>query len=186
MKNIVVDVDLTVVDTDLAWMKYLQTLYQNHYGRVKNVTLGDKWNYDLGSYFPELGSKVYDFWDQDDLYNELVPKTKSVEVLQELYASGEWNIFFASYCKKGHFGNKYDWCKKNFPFMKAFFATKEKEFIKADVFVDDRNNMLNNRGFEDKDCMLIKMKSPYTQCEIELHSHIIQVNNWKAIEGILL
>ena len=130
MKKILVDVDLTVVESDLAWLKYCQALYTKHYGKVKLIDWNSqgkgKINYDLGTYFEELGDKVYGFWSQDNLYDELVPMKNSVEVLKGLHDTGEWEILFASYCKKGHFGCKYDWLKKHFPFMDGFFATKEK------------------------------------------------------------
>ena len=63
---------------------------------------------------------------------------------------------------------------------------RKKHYIKADVFVDDRNNMLNNMGYENKECILFKMKTSYTQETIELHNHITTIGNWKAIGNILL
>ena len=193
MINLVIDVDFTVVDTDLALIKYLQTEYTKRYGHPKHFIVEEEnMEYNLGKYFPELGQKFFlDFWSQSDLYDNLVPKTYCKEVLQKLHDTGDYNIMFASYCKKGHFGSKYDFLKKHFPYMRAFFATKEKEFLKADIFIDDRHDMLNARIKEDPWCTRIKMNTPYNQLDKKgNHIELIEqgfmhtVNNWKEIGEI--
>jgi len=102
----------------------------------------------------------------------------SVAFLKRFSDSG-YNVLFASYCKKGHFGSKYDWLKKHYPFMGGFFATKEKQYIKADIFIDDRNDMLNKRYQEDPKCLLVKFDTKYTQSEELLCPNVTVISDWK-------
>lgn len=176
---IVNDVDLCVVPSDIYWWEDLN----KGYACIMALPLG-RTNYDLSVYFNILDEQQrYAFWSKPDLYDDMEPSPESSEVLSQLSKDGH-TILFASYCKKGHFGSKYDWLKKHFPFMNGFFATKEKEYIKADVFIDDRNDMLNNRFKENPECTLIKFDTPYTQDE-ELKAPHYLVYNWEDIGKIL-
>ena len=171
--NIVCDVDLCVVRTDHAWNDYLA-----EHSMTPKLNLEDEScrHYDLSKHYPSA-KKSYDFWNQEDLYSNLKPIEGSVEGLQAFSERG-YNILFASYCKKGHFGSKYDWLKEHFPFMNGFYATKEKHHIKANVFIDDRNEMLNRRYEEDPLCILIKMKTNYTQNEELTAKGVTVADRW--------
>jgi 5'(3')-deoxyribonucleotidase len=176
MAIVLVDIDLTVVRSDIRWLAWL------NYMSGKNLTLEDcNWDYDLSSYFPEV-SDPFLFWSDPYLYDNLQPIIGSVEATSILHHHGH-DIKFASYCKKGHFGSKVDWVKKHYPFMKGFSATKEKDMITADYFVDDRNEFLNQRT---DSCRLIKYHTKYGQSE-ELKREISFIDdNWLSIADYIL
>ena len=186
--NIVVDVDLTVVRSDILWWKELREGYELVWGtKAEQLRIGggDRFvkHYDLSKYFPDIPEELrYKFWSKPNLYQELPPIKRSVETLKHFSDQGA-RIIFASYCKKGHFGSKYDWLKEHYPFMDGFIATKEKHFVKADVFIDDRNAMLNRRYEEGDGCQMIKYNSPYTQDEKLIDSQGIYVaEDWDQVK----
>lgn len=194
--NIICDVDLCIVRTDVVWLEYLKTKHNELYTPPDDLPLVLKGEveYDLSKYFPGIGDRAYNFWSQGDLYDDLDPVKNSVEALNNLSEAG-YNILFASYCKKGHFGSKCDWLYKHYSFLDGFFATKEKHFIKGCVFIDDRNDMLNRRYETDPDCLLIRFGTDYTQSEelikeekvftsrdwVEINDYIIKTRNFKSM-----
>jgi 5'(3')-deoxyribonucleotidase len=180
--KIVVDVDLVVVDTDLAWLKDLQKTYYDKFGTYKVFEWGEERSYDLHHYFPELSQEeAWAFWSKPDLYDNLVPKTGAYEALKAFHEQGD-EIIFCSYCKKDHFGSKCDWLKKTFPFMDGFHATKEKHQITADIFIDDRNDMLNRRIEEDPNCIVIKFDTEYEQKEPLIRQVDLTTSSWEKIK----
>ena len=154
MAIILVDVDLVVAPSDIVWWNWL------NYKAGTSKKMPMHCDYNLSVYFPEVATP-YSFWEARDLYDDMEPIKGSIKSLTSLDEMGH-TILFASYCKKGHFGSKYDWCKRHFPFMEGFYATKEKGYIKADYFIDDRHNFLNQK---EEDCTLIKYDTRYTQSE---------------------
>lgn len=136
---LVVDVDLTVVRSDLAWLDWLNEQ------TGKNLQLDESIenSYGLHEMFDAAdlkGIDPFDFWRADDVYDNLSPIEGSVETLTEIHDKG-WYIVFASHIKGNHHKSKYNFLKRNFP-MDGFLATKEKGFIRADAIIDDRDRFL--------------------------------------------
>jgi len=182
--DILTDVDLCLVDTDLAWLQFLQTQYYEKFNSTKWFDWGEERKYNLHEYFTELSKEVaWSFWDKKDLYDNLVPKQGSYEALKSMHDAGH-RILVTSYCKGGHLGSKYRWVMKNFPFVEGFLATKEKHLIRADIFIDDRHNMLNKKVKEDSKCLIVKFDTQYQQ-EEELLKHDYIIKNWKELQVAL-
>lgn len=84
-----------------------------------------------------------DWWKQKDLYDDMYPMKGAVEALQELSDMGH-TIIFASHCEGDHAKSKVEFLKKHFPFMSGFLATRQKQFVRCDVLIDDRAyNLIN-------------------------------------------
>lgn len=171
--RIAIDVDITTVETDKAWLHWLNT-YSG-----KNLTLKDcNYDYNLGKYFPELDDP-FDFWRDKRLYDGIVPRLDAFKIINELNKVHE--IIFVSAVKGDHHKSKYNMLKTYFPEMDGFIATKEKQFVRCDMLIDDRNNFINAMPVN---VITIKLNTPYTQ-EEELVKGTLTVESWAQLNSIL-
>lgn len=186
-KTIAVDVDLTVCAIDELWLQWLVAVTRSPYYDDLLLNKQDMidrlgWGnikYDLSSYVVlSLESEGIDglsFFRGTGVYDTAEQIEDSYKYLKYL-SEGGYDIIFVSTCKGNHHKSKYYWLKRNFPFMKGFIATKEKQYVKADIFIDDRNDVLNKI-----DCPIkIKIDTPYTQTE-ELYEGTYVCNDWRDI-----
>lgn len=180
-----VDIDLTLVKSDIPWESFLI----RHFPQVKEIPEKDV-DYDLGNYFGEnpYGLKHMDFWDNNHLYDDMFPVPEAVECLRALKEAGH-KLIFISYTKSNHFSSKVRMLKKldfvDFKNGDAFFATKEKGAMSGavDVMIEDRNKFLNQ--FSDE-VIKIKMKTRYTQDEPARINYDLETNNWNEIKDFIL
>lgn len=178
-KVLAVDVDITLVDTDIAWMRWLDKLT----GRDLAYTYGvDNLPYDVSKlYEPYLMNKTdaMDFWRQEDLYDSMLPQHGSVESLKLLSKWG-WDILFVSQIKGNHSKSKFYFLKKYFPFMAGAIWTKEKHYVRCDAIIDDRNKVLQKMP-ENVKCL--KYWSRYDQ-EVDLTRPHSYFPGWHSPEEI--
>jgi 5'(3')-deoxyribonucleotidase len=144
-----VDVDLTLVRTDLGWREWLA----ERHGYVKCAMT----NYDFGTYYPYCDDP-HEYWRTLD-YSQFKPLEGSVEALEAL--SKYFDIAFISQAKGTHHKNKYYWLKEHFPFNVGVLLTKEKHLMKGSVVghVDDRLDHLKGFDYDQR----ILFKTNYTQ-----------------------
>lgn len=156
-----VDVDLCVVNIDYLWWRWLNNIT----GYSKTFPPTNNLDYNLGNYFSEeleaTGRDALDFFRSEGLYDWAHPINGSVPVLKLL--SETCDIVFVSAVKGNHHGSKYRFLKRNFPFMKGFIATQEKQYVSCDYIIDDRHKFLNL--FDNTEVKRIKFNTPYQQCE---------------------
>lgn len=191
--NICIDVDLTFVDSGTPWIYWLQDIYQCNpdYANTPKSPCG-KAHYNLSKYFPKPGPyqiDPYDFWEDPHLYDKLVPIAGAVDAVKAWAEAGH-NILFVSHCKNGHFSSKVRMLKRECPFLDldgnnnhGFYATKNKSGVKSDIFIDDRNNFLNQL---DKQVVKIRFDTPYTQDEELKVSLDYESNYWPDIQNFVL
>ena len=177
MLNIGIDVDLTLLDPICCqggWQDWLEERSIYYYPK------GSLTDYYIAGYYPDVEDPLA-FWSQENLYSQLQPYKQAKEVIERL--SDKHNIFFISYCKKGHFGGKVDWIKKTFNIPKDrfhFAATKQKHMCAVDVMIDDRADYLIKFGGS-----VLKMlyKTNYSQ-DVETIGMTL-VDDWDSIGKIL-
>jgi len=193
---IIIDVDLTVVDSGWPWMDWMATVYDmppNQEMLDKDSANGGLINYNLSVYFPDRCKEAippYEFWEDPHLYDKLRPIPGVVEAVKALHEAGH-PIRFVSYCKKGHFSSKVRFLKRLFPFLDldggsdgcGFWATKNKAGVKGGVIIDDRHQFLNQ--FED-DVIKIKFDTPFTQDEAPRVKYDLVSSSWGEIKDYLL
>lgn len=183
--NIGVDIDLTLVRSDLAWWQWMCTVTQTTKDFEYPPTPSR--HYNLGEYFEEefkdLAYEPLDFWRGTNVYDDLYPIIHSREVLAELSEEGH-SIYFISTIKGNHAKSKVEWVKRYFPFVaevgNAILLTKEKYAVNCDIMIDDRNTILNSMG----ECAKIKMWTPYLQDAPET-GEITTCYSWGEIEKII-
>ena len=169
MAVLAIDVDQTVVDSGTLWLDWLNEK------SGKNLTLEQcAYDYNLGKFFPEI-EDPYAFWRCRNLYDDMIPRDDALRIIPKLCK--EHTVIFVSAIKGDHHKSKYTMLKRRFPDMKGFIATKEKQFVKCDVIIEDRNSFLNLFGY---DVIKIKVDTPYTQKE-SLEGPVLVVDDWYEI-----
>lgn len=155
-----VDVDLTLVRTDLGWLNWLKMQdYQNMliYGTSTVHIPKAGIPYNLSELYPEV-QDPYEYWRTLD-YDQFKPLEGSVEVLEEL--SKSFDIAFISQHKGQHSKSKYYWLEKYFSFKTGVMLTKEKWLMKGSVvaMIDDRLDQLKGFDFDQR----VLFETRYTQ-----------------------
>lgn len=190
---IICDVDLTFVDSGTPWLGWMKAVYGAEPDFSKSSGDGQL-HYNLSKYFPE--PKVhqippYDYWEDPFLYDKMTPLPFAVSALRTLKAAGH-PIRFVSYCKKGHFGSKARFLKRetgsfldleNGTTGDGFYATKVKSGVSGGVIIDDRNEFLNQFG---PGVIKIKFKTPYTQSVEPNCIYDLETDDWIEIRDFLL
>jgi 5'(3')-deoxyribonucleotidase len=163
MLTIGIDVDLTLVATDVLWEKWLRD----------NGAILDPWwletfapvekPYDVSKMFilPD-GLDPYAFWRSKTLYDGLDFLSGAKEVIHYWHVCGH-KIVFVSAIKGDHHKSKYYLLAENFPYNSGVVFTKEKGLVKLDVMIDDRDDILNQ--FDGTKTLKIKFHTPYEQKE---------------------
>lgn len=180
-----VDCDMTVVDTGIAWIEWLnksskdEEEYRGFHDLMDKDGLID---YYVGGLFNNLkfGIDPMDFWRNKYLYHTLRPLSACEEVLQRQHQKGN-DIVFISTLTGQHGSSKYDFLKHYFPYLNAVVFTKEKWAVKCDVLIDDRSNVLNTMP---EDVHKIRLHTPYRQSEPD-HQDTEIVYDWYSVEGSL-
>lgn len=193
---ILIDVDLTFVDSGWPWLDWMEVVYQTKPDQAmmhKDFHETGLYNYNLSKYFPNRCTSAiqpYDFWEEPFLYDKMQPRPGAVAAIRQLYAAGH-PIRFVSYCKKGHFSSKVRFLKRHCPFLdldggsdgSGFWATKNKAGVKGGVIIDDRNQFLNQ--FED-DVLKIKFYTQFSQDEEPRVQYDLESDCWPEIAAFIL
>ena len=133
-KILAVDVDLTVVDAVTPWRIWYKNLTGHDIGEVTAE------NNDLESLMHQHHDPL-SYWRSNTLYDNLEPFPEAVKALESL--SEHVDIIFVSACFPEHEQSKRLFLKRNFPFMKGFISTHDKQYSKCDYFVDDYKKYCN-------------------------------------------
>lgn len=143
MSVIAVDVDNTILDITTRWWEWLESICSC---KKPMFQYRHPLSYDFRIYFEEelktVNRCAYDFFRQDGLYDLAKPYEKAVTVLRTLAEAGH-EIVFVSAIKGRHSKSKYEFLKRNFPFMSGVVYTKEKQYVSCHVFIDDRASHVN-------------------------------------------
>lgn len=176
--NIGVDVDLVLASSDMAWMKWLCKVTGAY------INLGVDFNppyyYNLGKYFENYLEDIdpMDFWRNEGVYDWVDPVPGSQRALAQLKNEIDCKIIAVSHCKGNHFKSKWQFLKRNFgDNIDSYVVTKEKEDVRVDYLIDDRNEYLN-RMPENVTC--IRFSTPYEQ-NAAPEKEIIEKSTWDDI-----
>lgn len=193
---IIIDVDLTFVDSGTPWLHWMEQVYKvppNAEMIQKDLDEKGHLDYNLSVYFPSpLKSQIppYEFWEDPHLYDKMEPMPGAVLAIRRLWSAGH-PIRLVSFCKKGHFSSKVRFLKHYLPFLdldkgtdgSGFYATKVKSGVSGGVIIDDRHNFLNQ--FPD-DVIKVKFDTLYSQEEEPRVQYDLVSRNWAEIANFLL
>lgn len=142
---LVCDVDGVVVDLSFKWYEWLcEESKLCQYSRPAYDSVSVEYDYakSFTQFLPE--SVAHKFWKQSNLYDEAIPLSGAVEFIAEFKKQG-WDVVFASHTEGSHAKSKYDFLERHFKFD-GFMATREKQFLRANIAVDDRVEHLVGHG----------------------------------------
>lgn len=193
---ILIDVDLTFIDSGWPWLSWMESVYQVAPATAlmeKDFNETGLYNYNLSKYFPTRCQEAippYEFWEDPHLYDKLKPLPGAVDAVRRLHEAGH-PIRFVSYCKKGHFSSKVRFLKRHCPFLdldngtdgSGFYATKVKAGVAGGVIIDDRHQFLNQ--FDDN-VIKVKFDTPFTQDEEPRTQYDLTSCDWNVIAEWLL
>lgn len=174
-KRIIVDIDLTVVETCRVWWQYLVSKSLSNISYDEYLAANGTIPYDLATLFPDV-LDGHLFWYQHDLYDDLVPLPNAVKVLLDIKTRFGYEIVFCSHVCGGHYDSKIAFIDRFFPFADAVVITGEKYTVSGDLVVEDRNeyiNMINASHY-------LKMDTPYEQLDV-LNKPVTVVSNWNQV-----
>lgn len=140
-KNLVCDVDGVVVDLSYEWFKYLRAMIKDAAFTYQDVARFYNFQEPLKQYITQ--EEAFHFWKKSGLYDGREPIIGAREALWRLKNECGFSIVFASHVEGNHAKSKFEFLKRNFP-VDGFMATREKQFVRATVAIDDRIEHLMN------------------------------------------
>lgn len=169
---VAIDVDGVIFRSGDVWLDWCNAMFD------KRLTPADvNYDYNLCNHF---GKSAIDFWSTPDLYGKLPLVNGAKECIEKLYKDG-WEVGFVSVSKKGHLESKCDRLKELFPFLSFICITKEKEYVRADVVVDDLISNLNKQPIE-RTC--IHFNTQWKQPCLQERSILWVAQDWEAVYNI--
>lgn len=172
-KVIAVDVDITTVSSNLAWLHYLG----EHYPLKKGACINYPRPYDLTTLFqvtPE--SNGFEFWRDAFLYDNLRPREDAVKYIPKIIEMGH-KVVFVSQIFPEHSLSKTNFLNKWFPTHSGIIFTEQKEYVNYDLFIDDSIHQLNKQKDPSK---VIQFRDDYIHKEKPLHNYKL-VYAWDEI-----
>jgi len=144
MKEIVMlDVDETVVSNYIDWT--------NWYRDQTGDEIDFKTSQNVEDAMVDHKIDPLDYWKQKDLYDNKSPINGAKLVINKY--KKYFDFVFVSNCFSEHMDSKQRFLKKCFGDI-PFINTNSKEYVKCDIFIDDRHYYLHN----------VKEKQPNTEC----------------------
>lgn len=199
--RIAIDIDLTVLRSDVAWMNWLKRMFepsedispqemQEITNAVYSYNTYDTIDYNLANYFGEPhNSNVspMDFWRADGVYDYVEPIQLAVDVIREWIEEGKHEIVFVTHNKGNGARSKFNlisrlFGKDNF----AYVVTKEKHYVDADIIIDDRMNHANQFLTSNKKAILYH--TPYDQYMEDTYKNVYRSDvfqickSWKDVK----
>lgn len=138
---LVCDVDGVVIDLSYKWYEYLRSIVKDVNFTYEELASKYDFHKQLSNYITT--QEAMWFWNQENLYDGREPLPFAAETLWALKKSHGFKIVFASHVEGRHAKGKFEFLKKHFP-VDGFMATREKQFVRADIAIDDRYDHLVN------------------------------------------
>lgn len=142
--DILIDVDDTVCELVDTWL----LLYNKQYN--DNLTKNDIIDWEITQFVkPECGDKIFDFINNQKVYDIIPQVPGSLEGIKVLREMGH-RIVFVTWAMEHAMGAKYRWLKNNdyLDSPSNYIECKDKSLIRADIMLDDNYNYV--KGFSGK------------------------------------
>ena len=165
MKTIVVDVDLTLVDTLTPWVEWWEFMTDSKFdwdNINKDYSINDQLKTKM------TREEYMEYWRKADLYDDLEPLPGAKETLKWYSAMG-CEIYFVSKCEQGHVKSKQRFLDKHFPFHDGLINTKYKHMIEADIYFEDHVPYIKE----------IRKHRPHSQ----VYQFVTRDNSYQLVDG---
>ena len=149
MKTVMIDVDLTLVDTLSPWLRWFKAR--------TGVTISPS-SYHVEDEMREhmLHENPLDYWRGKDLYKDLMPFGLSTHTVRKLVDEGFKVVFVTWSPYPEQVISKEEWLAKHYGNDIPVIHTHHKELICADIMIDDNTEMLSK--FLDHNSVRVALK----------------------------
>lgn len=184
-RRVLVDVDVTICESDKWWYQWLLSNYP-----LKSPVLGEeKLPYNLATLFTIPDDKTgLEFWEDPKLYNDKAPRKDARRNLMKLHEQGDHIIFVSHVSQGNHAASKIDFLQGWFPYNKGIVFTHQKFLLQAQVLVDDSAYQCKSFKQWNPTSQVIKYRDDYKEAEVVgIKDHISIKYSWdeiyKSIQG---
>ncbi len=169
---IAVDVDLTVVDTLASWIEWYEfsTGLDFPWDRISEKS--------VNKLMAEHMFSPLNYWQKEDLYDDLQPIRGSVEVLEKMTQTHR--IVFVTKSTAGHLYSKAAFLNRNFPFHSGIVNTSDKGLVEAEVFIEDYVDYVEKIKLQRPNADILFMRTKANE-HLEVNG-VTDVFNWREID----
>jgi len=175
MSTIAIDVDCTICDTGDWWLAYLWEKYRLTPEGESICNFNGVKPYNLSEMFQLNGDDPLKFFKSPTVYDGRSPRKDALEWIPKLKELGH-KIVFVSRIIPEHALSKTNFLNKWFDHDGIIF-TATKQYIKANIFIDDCYEVLNTLSDE---TLSIKFRLDYMEKIKPTRPYLIQFN-WEQI-----
>lgn len=133
--TVLIDVDLTLVDTLSPWLRWFKA-------RTGVSLEPSEYNIEDEMRLHMFNEDPLDYWRGKDLYKDLMPYPLSTHTVRKLLEDNFEVVFVTWSPFSEQIKSKEDWLTKHFGNDIPVIHTHHKELIDADVMIDDNTEML--------------------------------------------
>ena len=144
MKQLVCDIDDTLLDLVTEWLRRFNRDFQDNI-KKSNIT-----GWDLGSFIsnPNNRKYLYEYIEDPSIYDNIKPIKNALWGINKLRMFG-YRIIFVTSATKGHFQRKLQWLQ-DYNFIdnrKNYFEAVDKSVFIGEYIIDDKfDNVVNFNG----------------------------------------
>lgn len=169
MKNLMIDVDDTIVTMIPSWQDWFRKEFNSEL-KIDNLGFID--------ISLEQQKQSIEWWKNPNLYDDKMPQDNSIEVIKEL--SKYYNVYFCSSCIYEHKKSKEEFIKNYFGNI-ALVDTHHKYLCMPDIVIDDRLAVLIDMQKYSSKTYCIHKKNA-----INSKDHFSYFEKWDSIGDVLL
>lgn len=152
MKTVMIDVDLTLVDTLSPWLRWFKA-------RTGVELAPNSYNVEQQMREHMFNEDPMDYWREKDIYKDLMPYPLSTYTVRTLVEEGFKVVFVTWSPFTNQIASKEEWLDKHYGNDIPVIHTHHKELICADIMIDDNTGMLTK--FLDHDCNSYRVALKY-------------------------
>jgi 5'(3')-deoxyribonucleotidase len=178
MKTVLIDVDLTLVDTLNPWLRWFKA-------RTGVDLTPSAYNIENQMKEHMVFEDPMDYWREKDIYNGLTPYEASAHTIHKLVEKGFQIVFVTWSPFSEQITPKEDWLAEHFGSDIPVIHTSHKELIDGDILIDDNTEMLtkflnrdtNNKrvGLKYETSLNSSWYAPYPQKSLSMY-------NWASVQ----
>lgn len=175
MKTIMVDVDMTLVDSVSGWLRW----FEIRSGRNIEPT-----RYHLEEIMKDyINEDPLNYWRQPDMYKSLNPYAKSVETIRKLVDEGFDLVFVTWSPYHGQIKAKDEWLAEHYGSDIPVVHTDMKHYIDCDIMIDDNEWMIRDVLGRRPRTEILKMETTMNANYHGEHpQRVLTMKNWEDIQ----
>ncbi len=175
MKTIMVDVDMTLVDTVSGWLRWFE---------IRSGVTIDPTRYHLEKLMEgHINEDPLNYWRQKDMYETLSPYDKSVSTIRRLVDAGFDLVFVTWSPYNGQIRAKDKWLAEHYGADIPVVHTDLKHYVDCDIMIDDNEWMIRDVLKRRAGTEILKMETTMNKdYHGEGTERVLTMRNWEDIQ----